>query len=445
MIGWRTKVLALFLCFYMSTHAQKGWDPKNYSRFDAVTVQDQPFFKAIVDTASFIPELLNAAIFYETNRKRLLAQVPVLLYDARLERSAQKHSDDMVAQEYFSHSGVKEGQKTLEQRLKNVGLEDGYFGENIIQWPVLQINNLAFIPPSVGGYFKSTTGDSIEMHTYQSLAEEIVDGWMNSQGHRTNILSRSYSHLGVGSGLFFSGDSIDRVPGVKCTQNFARVVHGLNSPSPRRALSLPPADNASPAEMNDRMERTNRNREKTTKESSAEFEYGYELIAVKKNAKIKDAPLPFELDRKKSKRNRERNINTSTYLPFAVGKGEIGKMNPHGKDLPDNTPFAGEKKILVEIHGFHEPVDYLAFAFTNSYDENSRSFKPARQEMPFVLVRNETSNPNPVRKIKNNTPFSRQNLSSAQATRKPAEDLPFEYKGLKKWFVHLKRNSGSSK
>ncbi len=439
--------LLMFLLLYLSVWAQKRWDPAYYSRFDLVTIQGQAFFNAPIDTASFIPELLNAAIFFETNRKRNLAQVPVLKHDARLEKSAQGHSSDMVAQGYFSHSGISDDQKTLEQRLKKAGLHEGNFGENLIQWSILNINEMSFIPPSVSGYFKTLSGDSVEMHSYQSLAEEIVDGWMNSQGHRINILNRSFSHLGVGSCIYFTGDSIDRIPGVKCTQNFARVVPVSHSLPRKRASSLPADDNASPAELNDRMNRTRRNMDRTTKENNDEFVHGYELIAVKRNARVKVDPLPFEPDHKKTKRKRDKKKPGSVYLPFAAIKDELARTSPLRKNLPDNTPFAGNKKILAEIQGIHEPIDYLAFALPRKLDGKKQPFKPSYLEMPFVLVVNEDDTPDRKKRSLNTMPFvaGKQTLSMTHTPQKAPDALPFGHKGLRFWFSKSKRKSNFSR
>ncbi len=41
-----------------------------------------------------------------------------------------------------------------------------------------------------------TAGENIAKG--QSSAEEVVDGWMNSPGHRENMLSDDFTHIGVG-------------------------------------------------------------------------------------------------------------------------------------------------------------------------------------------------------------------------------------------------------
>lgn len=43
---------------------------------------------------------------------------------------------------------------------------------------------------------RSTAGENIAHG--QKSAEEVVDGWMNSEGHRENILNPDFTHIGVG-------------------------------------------------------------------------------------------------------------------------------------------------------------------------------------------------------------------------------------------------------
>jgi|WetSurMetagenome_2_1015567.scaffolds.fasta_scaffold342899_2 hypothetical protein len=42
------------------------------------------------------------------------------------------------------------------------------------------------------------TGRGYDPRQVRYLAQKIMDGWMNSPGHRDNILTPGYTHLGVG-------------------------------------------------------------------------------------------------------------------------------------------------------------------------------------------------------------------------------------------------------
>lgn len=99
-----------------------------------------------------------------TNAVRALHGQPPLSYCEKAARSARLHSEDMAARGYFNHN-TPEG-VTSSQRMKNQGIRYSTCGENI-----------------AAGYLN---------------AFELVDGWYNSSGHRSNMLSGGFDYLGVG-------------------------------------------------------------------------------------------------------------------------------------------------------------------------------------------------------------------------------------------------------
>ncbi|MER7910308.1 sigma-70 family RNA polymerase sigma factor [Streptomyces sp. NPDC096068] len=81
-----------------------------------------------------------------------------------LAKAAQGHSDDMAARDFFDHTNP-----------------DGAGpGERV----------------TATGYGWSTYGENIAMG--QQTAEQVMEAWMNSPGHRANILNCSFKELGVG-------------------------------------------------------------------------------------------------------------------------------------------------------------------------------------------------------------------------------------------------------
>ncbi|MEZ6188681.1 MAG: CAP domain-containing protein [Planctomycetota bacterium] len=99
------------------------------------------------------------------NQERANAGLPALAFDADAAAAAKVHAEDMVGRGYFSHNSP-EGWSPGD-RLQMVGAS-GYsgWGENIAQG--------------------------------QSTPQSVMTAWMNSSGHRANILNSSYTHLGVG-------------------------------------------------------------------------------------------------------------------------------------------------------------------------------------------------------------------------------------------------------
>ncbi|MEM8926177.1 MAG: M12 family metallopeptidase [Actinomycetota bacterium] len=89
---------------------------------------------------------------------------PALQLNAQLNVAADAHSEDMLANDYFSHTDLQGGKPW--DRAAAAGYGGRGIGENI----------------ALG---------------YRSAAD-VMNGWMNSPGHRANILNCSYRDLGVG-------------------------------------------------------------------------------------------------------------------------------------------------------------------------------------------------------------------------------------------------------
>lgn len=130
--------------------------------------------KKKIDYKNIDYDLLNATIFYLTNKERDQHGKFRFKYSKALNQSAQAHSEDMVNYHFYSHISRVKGKKTLPERLKLVGLVNVSCSENIASC-------------------------TVSFPTYLSLSESFVFGWMNSPPHRANILSESFNYLGCGT------------------------------------------------------------------------------------------------------------------------------------------------------------------------------------------------------------------------------------------------------
>ncbi|WP_419954332.1 CAP domain-containing protein [Neobacillus niacini] len=99
-----------------------------------------------------------------TNQERAKNGLPALKVDLTLSKMAHEKSRDMSANGYFSHTSPTYGSPF--DMMKQYGISYRYAGENI----------------AMG----------------QRTPEEVVKGWMNSEGHRKNILSPNFNYIGVG-------------------------------------------------------------------------------------------------------------------------------------------------------------------------------------------------------------------------------------------------------
>ncbi len=108
-----------------------------------------------------------------TNLERETYGLQPLQWDKELQVIARAHSQDMAEKSYFSHDN-KEGQDPTAR-----GEEAGY---------LCQKATAAFS-------YSYGLGENIH---YGGGPDEVVESWMDSPGHRANILDSSYSRVGVG-------------------------------------------------------------------------------------------------------------------------------------------------------------------------------------------------------------------------------------------------------
>ena len=98
------------------------------------------------------------------NQERSKAGLPALQMDWELQRTARVKACDMAENKYFSHQSPTYGSPF--DMMKQFGITYKTAGENIAEG--------------------------------QRTPQEVMQAWMNSQGHRENILKREYTHIGVG-------------------------------------------------------------------------------------------------------------------------------------------------------------------------------------------------------------------------------------------------------
>ena len=181
-------------CLHSQNHDYK-WNNENYEVYNYNSFQKLEFIHEKIQRDKIDYDLLNASIFFATNIQRVKYKRKPFEFSKALYHAAQEHSEDMVKYNFYSHTSKVKGKKTMSDRLNRVGISNAYMAENIYNF---FLNN----------------------PTYWSLAEGLVEGWMNSKGHKANILNRDYRYLGCGSKYYFNKDWPDSFY-VKSTQNFS--------------------------------------------------------------------------------------------------------------------------------------------------------------------------------------------------------------------------------
>ena len=107
---------------------------------------------------------IEQAVLSLTNAERQKAGLAPLQSDSKLMDSARAKSKDMATKNYFSHTSPTYGSPF--DQMKSFGISYRSAAENI----------------AMG----------------QRSAEEVVKAWMESPGHRQNILGANFTHIGIG-------------------------------------------------------------------------------------------------------------------------------------------------------------------------------------------------------------------------------------------------------
>ena len=106
----------------------------------------------------------EAEVVRLVNQQRAKYGLGALKMNAELSDGARIKSEDMYKNKYFSHTSPKYGSPF--DMMKKFGITYRYAGENIAY-----------------GY---------------RTPQDVVTAWMNSTGHRENILSKNFTEIGVG-------------------------------------------------------------------------------------------------------------------------------------------------------------------------------------------------------------------------------------------------------
>ncbi|MFA9458396.1 CAP domain-containing protein [Halalkalibacter sp. AB-rgal2] len=122
-------------------------------------VEEQPEVKERASNQDFERQVV--ALTNEERKKHGLADLEI---DNKLMDAARMKSNDMQTNDYFAHESPTYGSPS--EMKQHYGIDFRASGENIA-------------------------------HGYSS-PEAVVNGWMNSEGHRQNILREEYTHIGVG-------------------------------------------------------------------------------------------------------------------------------------------------------------------------------------------------------------------------------------------------------
>jgi uncharacterized protein YkwD len=150
------------------------------------------------------PDQVEQMILDLVNAERRKAQAPDLTVEPTLQQIARGHSNDMLARGFFEHvnpDGQAPGDRVAIEHRQLIGGA----GENI---------------GSLAG---------MDVSDQKKLAEQIMNMWMKSSGHRENILKPEYTHIGIGVAV--------KDKEVRATQLFTATRGFLDQPVPAQVAT----------------------------------------------------------------------------------------------------------------------------------------------------------------------------------------------------------------
>jgi len=197
-----------------------------YSGYDINTFFNIVNLQHKITKLSVNMDLLNAAVFWFTNIERRKFNLKQFQFHNKLKQTAILHSEQMKIHNFFCHENAFNTRyKTLTDRINSVkysGFQEFMsLGENISDYPIIKANEQFTVENRNGTQrFVSTNGTEILPYSYYEFAKIVVDGWMNSPGHRANILNPDFEYLGCGCEKYEKQGSGYSILCFKLTQNF---------------------------------------------------------------------------------------------------------------------------------------------------------------------------------------------------------------------------------
>ena len=140
------------------------------------TLQAQQLFSSYAPIGANVA--LESALLQKTNAERQTYGVAPLAYSDSLALAARTHAAEMATLGYFSHTSPSAGSRTPPERAANAAFPFLKVGENIARMPS------------------------------DNVAVDTTRGWMDSPGHRENLLLPDFTHVGFGTAVDARGQTV---------------------------------------------------------------------------------------------------------------------------------------------------------------------------------------------------------------------------------------------
>ncbi len=213
-----------FSCVHVARACEPYGLPPDLSIHQAtLRFLENPSVQQPIDVKRLDYGVITQTLFHVTNQVRAKRKRNPVKYHAKLAQAACLHAQDMAIRGKLGHINSQNITfRTPYDRVSAIGFVANSVSENIAEMPVIQYKS--------GKTFYTRTenthtivsytpnGPPIERHTYLGFAQSLLDQWMDSRGHRHNILSDKAEF--TGTACHYAGAKPD-IDVLYCVQLFA--------------------------------------------------------------------------------------------------------------------------------------------------------------------------------------------------------------------------------
>lgn len=153
---------------------------------------------------------IEAFIHEDINDRRQAQGLQPLNHDPGLREIARYHSRDMVERNYYAHDGP--AGETMGDRYDKFGYSCRVATSG--NQYMAGAENIAYTYAYID--VEGPNGKTVHHDSEQDIARGLVNQWMNSTGHRENILKPYWNNEGIGINI----TKIDGETRIYATQNF---------------------------------------------------------------------------------------------------------------------------------------------------------------------------------------------------------------------------------
>lgn len=154
-----------------------------------------------INSGSVNQDLFNRAVLYYTNKIRCRRGLPLFESTRDVKSAANTQARNMTRTRTYSHNLNVSGARDLRERMRAQTRNFRTAGENIAKNFVYVLNGRPYIPADNCAFRYLSNRQPVPIHTYRTLAQELVKSWETSRDHLRNIINRRYTRMGAAFGI----------------------------------------------------------------------------------------------------------------------------------------------------------------------------------------------------------------------------------------------------